>query len=59
MAGAVALIVLEEILSAWTTHWMVVLGPAIVLIVLTAKKGLYGYIVERDERRMRAAEEVQ
>jgi branched-chain amino acid transport system permease protein len=51
VAGAVALIVFEEILSGWTTHWMVVLGPVIVLIVLTAKKGLYGYIVERDERR--------
>jgi hypothetical protein len=28
-----------------------VLGPVIVLIVLTANKGLYGYIVERDARR--------
>jgi len=56
VAGAVALIVLEELLSGWTTHWMIVLGPAIVLIVLTAKKGLYGYIVERDERRLRAVE---
>jgi len=54
--GAVALIVLEEILAGWTTHWMIVLGPAIVLIVLTAKKGLYGYIVERDERRTSASE---
>ncbi|MCC6195217.1 MAG: branched-chain amino acid ABC transporter permease [Burkholderiales bacterium] len=51
VAGAVTLIVLEEILSGWTTHWMIVLGPAIVLIVLTSRKGLYGYIVERDERR--------
>ncbi len=30
---------------------MIVLGPAIVLIVLTAKKGLYGYLVDRDTRR--------
>jgi branched-chain amino acid transport system permease protein len=55
VAGAVALIVLEEILATWTTHWMIVLGPAIVLIVLTAKKGLYGYLVERDARRAEAA----
>jgi branched-chain amino acid transport system permease protein len=54
VAGAIALIVLEEILSGWTTHWMIVLGPAIVLIVLTAKKGIYGYLVERDERRAQA-----
>jgi branched-chain amino acid transport system permease protein len=48
VVGALALIVLEEILTAWTTHWMIVLGPAIVLIVLTAKKGIYGYLVDRD-----------
>jgi branched-chain amino acid transport system permease protein len=50
VAGAVALLVFEEILSGWTTHWMIVLGPAIVLIVLTAKKGLYGVLVDRDAR---------
>ena len=51
VVGALVLIVIEEILTAWTTHWMIVLGPVIVLIVLTAKKGIYGYIVERDARR--------
>jgi branched-chain amino acid transport system permease protein len=51
VAGAVALLVLEEILAGWTTHWMIVLGPAIVLIVLTAKKGLYGWLVDREARR--------
>jgi branched-chain amino acid transport system permease protein len=50
VAGAVALLVLEEELAGWTTHWMIVLGPAIVLIVLTAKKGLYGYLVDRESR---------
>jgi branched-chain amino acid transport system permease protein len=48
VVGALALIVFEEILTSWTTHWMIVLGPAIVLIVLTAKKGIYGYIAERE-----------
>jgi len=51
VVGALALIVFEEVLTGWTTHWMIVLGPVIVLIVLTANKGLYGYIVERDARR--------
>lgn len=55
VAGAVALLVFEEILAGWTTHWMIVLGPAIVLIVLTAKKGLYGWLVERDAKRADAA----
>ena len=50
VVGALALIVLEEILTGWTTHWMIVLGPLIVVIVLTANKGLYGYVVERDAR---------
>lgn len=51
VVGAVALLILEEILAGWTTHWMIVLGPVIVLIVLTAKKGLYGYLVDREARR--------
>lgn len=51
VAGAVALLIFEEILAGWTTHWMIVLGPMIVLIVLTAKKGLYGFLVDRDARR--------
>jgi branched-chain amino acid transport system permease protein len=54
VAGAVALLILEEILSGWTTHWMIVLGPAIVLIVLTAKRGIYGYLVERTARHAEA-----
>ena len=56
VAGAVALLIFEEILAAWTTHWMVVLGPLIVVIVLTAKKGLYGFLVERDTQRMASRE---
>jgi len=51
VAGAIALLVLEEILAGWTQHWMVILGPAIVLIVLTAKKGIYGYLADLDARR--------
>lgn len=51
VVGALALIVFEEILTSWTTHWMIVLGPVIVLIVLTAKKGLYGYVVDLNSRK--------
>jgi branched-chain amino acid transport system permease protein len=54
VVGALALIVFEEILTAWTTHWMIVLGPVIVLIVLTARRGIYGYLVEREARRQAA-----
>jgi len=59
VAGAVALLIFEEILAAWTTHWMIVLGPLIVVIVLTAKKGIYGVLVDREARRASAARSAQ
>jgi branched-chain amino acid transport system permease protein len=49
--GAVVLLLFEETLAGWTTHLMIVLGPAIVLIVLTAQKGVYGVLVGRSGRR--------
>ncbi len=51
VAGAIVLLVAEEMLASWTTHWMVILGPAIVIVVLTAKKGIYGYLADLDARR--------
>jgi branched-chain amino acid transport system permease protein len=42
--GAVVFLLLEDILSAWTVHWQVVLGPLLVLIVLYARQGLYGLL---------------
>jgi branched-chain amino acid transport system permease protein len=48
IVGAIVLLVLEEILSEWTQHWMVILGPLVVLMVLTAKQGLYGALIARE-----------
>jgi len=42
--GAVAFLLLEDFLSAWTVHWQVVLGPLLVLVVLFARRGLYGLL---------------
>jgi len=42
VVGAVALLSFEEILSGYTTHWMIILGPLVVVVVLVAKQGLYG-----------------
>jgi branched-chain amino acid transport system permease protein len=42
--GAVAFLLLEDLLSAWTVHWQVVLGPLLVLVVLYARRGLYGLL---------------
>lgn len=37
IVGAVAFLLLEEVLKGWTTHWMLVMGPVIVLIALLGK----------------------
>jgi branched-chain amino acid transport system permease protein len=47
LAGAIALLLFEEFLTSssvpWiNTHWQLILGAVIVLIVLIAKRGLYG-----------------
>lgn len=47
VAGAVAFLFLEEILSQWTQHWMIVFGPLLVLAVLFARRGLWGLVEGR------------
>jgi branched-chain amino acid transport system permease protein len=42
--GALALLLIEELLSAVTEHWMAVLGLMIVATVLIAKNGIYGSV---------------
>ena len=37
-------VMLETVLAAYTQHWMLVLGPIIVLIALFAKRGIYGFV---------------
>jgi branched-chain amino acid transport system permease protein len=44
VAGALTFIVLEEGLSMWTEHWMIVLGPILILVVLYAKGGIWGLV---------------
>jgi branched-chain amino acid transport system permease protein len=46
LLGALALIVLEEILKGWTEYWQALLGPLLVLSVIFFKRGLAG-ILER------------
>ena len=45
LVGATAYVILETVLSGYTQHWMLVLGPIIVLIALLSKRGLYGFLV--------------
>lgn len=43
--GAIILLTLEEILAGITEHWMVILGPILILVVLYARGGLYRALV--------------
>ena len=47
LAGAAALLVLEDVLSSWTQHWQVILGPLLVLSVIFFRRGLSG-IFQKD-----------
>jgi len=48
--GAAALILLEDYLSAITEHWMIVLGPVLILIVLVFRRGVYGMLAGPEAR---------
>jgi branched-chain amino acid transport system permease protein len=46
LVGALVFLLLENVLSAWTVHWQIILGPLLVLVVLFAKRGLIGLLPE-------------
>ena len=46
--GAAAYLLFEEVIAGFTEHWMVIFGPLLVLLVLFAKKGLWGFLPGKD-----------
>ena len=44
LLGAAALVTLETVLTSWTEHWQLVLGPILLLVVLFTHGGLNGLI---------------
>ena len=46
--GAFALLLVEDLLSTWTEHWQLYLGPLLVLSVLFFKRGLAGLFAKND-----------
>ena len=46
--GAATFLLLEEFLAIYTEHWMVYLGPFLILVVLFARRGIYGMIIGRE-----------
>ena len=43
--GAAVFLLMEYYLAMYTDHWMVFLGPFLIIVVLFAKNGLYGLLV--------------
>lgn len=48
--GAVALLVLEELLSGITEYWQIILGPLLLLVVLFARGGIDGLLLSFGRR---------
>jgi len=48
--GAATFLLMEYFLSMYTEHWMVILGPFLIVVVLFAKKGLYGLLVGSEDK---------
>jgi branched-chain amino acid transport system permease protein len=44
LIGALALLVLEEVLSGITEYWQIILGPLLLLVVLFARGGIDGLL---------------
>ena len=41
--GAAAYLLLELVIGSYTTHWQAFFGPFLILVVLFARKGLFGF----------------
>ncbi|RBL85070.1 branched-chain amino acid ABC transporter permease [Streptomyces cavourensis] len=46
IAGAAVFLGLEQLLSSLTEHWLLYMGPILVLVVLWGQKGLFGRLLE-------------
>jgi len=50
VVGAVALLLLEELLSGVTEYWQIILGPLLLLVVLFARGGIDGMLTKLSEK---------
>ncbi|MBB6486844.1 branched-chain amino acid ABC transporter permease [Rhizobium lusitanum] len=48
IAGAAVFIILEQILSGWTEHWMIIMGPTLTLIALFGQHGMLGRLLGKN-----------
>jgi branched-chain amino acid transport system permease protein len=50
VVGAIAFLFLEKTLPDYTEHWMVVFGPILLLLVLFARRGIFGWFLPKEDR---------
>jgi branched-chain amino acid transport system permease protein len=50
LLGALAFLGMEEVLKAYSDHWMAVFGPMIVLVALFGRRGMIGWLEALDRR---------
>lgn len=46
--GAFTYLLMEETLAMYTEHWMIYMGPFLIVIVLFAKRGLWGLLIGQE-----------
>ena len=42
--GTGVFVLLEEVISGWTEHWMAIFGPLLIIVVFFGRNGIYGLI---------------
>jgi len=52
--GAAVYLGLEQVLSLWTEHWLIIFGPLLLLVVLFGRQGIYGLLMSGAKRESRA-----
>lgn len=51
--GAAVYLGLEQVLSLWTEHWLIIFGPLLLLVVLFGRQGIYGLLMSGAKRESR------
>jgi branched-chain amino acid transport system permease protein len=42
IVGTAVYVTLEQVLTSWTEHWMIVMGPILTMIALFGRNGMTG-----------------
>lgn len=50
--GAAALLLAEDLMTSHTEHWQLYLGPFLILVVLSTRRGVFGLLAGEGERRV-------